>query len=89
MNNPLLQQLDLNTISSQLYPKDSKSNNFPWLWLGTWSLGGQGYGKTDLAESKACIDYAIDRGIRYFDTAEFYAKGRSHSLLSSFIILSE
>ncbi len=52
------------------------------LWLGTWSLGGEGFGPTDLGESLATIQMALEMGIKWFDTAGFYAHGRSEELLA-------
>ena len=54
----------------------------PWLWLGTWSMGGEGFGPHDLSLSMRTLELAFERGIRHFDTAGFYAQGRSEELLS-------
>ncbi|MCP4699730.1 MAG: aldo/keto reductase [Gammaproteobacteria bacterium] len=53
-----------------------------WLWLGAWSLGGEGFGRTDARESRAVLDLALHEGIRHFDTAGFYAHGKSELLLA-------
>ena len=52
------------------------------LWLGTWSLGGEGFGPVDARESRKIIEYALEKGITHFDTAQFYAHGKSESHLS-------
>lgn len=52
------------------------------LWLGTWRLGGEGFGPSNLKESLESIEYAYELGIRYFDTADFYAHGKSNEILS-------
>lgn len=52
------------------------------LWLGTWSLGGEGFGPVDARESRKIIEYALEQGITHFDTANFYAHGKSESYLS-------
>ena len=52
----------------------------PQLWLGTWSMGGQGFGPTDLGESRAVLETAFENGITHFDTANIYAKGQSETL---------
>ena len=54
----------------------------PWLWVGTWSMGGEGFGPHDLSLSMRTLEHAFERGIRHFDTAGFYAQGRSEELLS-------
>lgn len=50
--------------------------------LGCWALGG-GYtwGDQDAGQSIATIHRALELGINAFDTAEFYAAGRSEELL--------
>lgn len=52
------------------------------LWLGTWRLGGEGFGPSNLKESIESIEYAYELGIRHFDTANFYAHGKSNAILS-------
>src|SRR5262245_25487357 len=58
--------------------------------LGGWAIGGattwQGrhpvsYGETDDAESIRAIQYAVEHGITFFDTADAYGAGRSERLL--------
>ncbi len=51
------------------------------LWIGTWSLGGEGFGPVDLRESVKTLQFAFDKGITQFDTAGFYAHGKSETLL--------
>ncbi len=67
-----------------LYPVEGKSP-FPWLWIGTWSMGGEGFGPHDLRESLQILKRAIAEGITHFDTAGLYAHGRSEELLSKAI----
>ena len=57
----------------------------PFMWLGTWTLGGEGFGKTDLGESLQVLKKAIDYGIRHIDTAGFYAHGESEHLVSKIL----
>jgi len=54
----------------------------PWLWLGTWSMGGEGFGKSDAHEAEAVLNRAFEQGVRHFDTAGLYAHGRSEELLA-------
>lgn len=52
------------------------------LELSILGLGCNNFGmKTDLAESRAVIDAAIDHGINFFDTADMYGETRSESFL--------
>jgi len=44
-------------------------------------MGGEGFGPHDLSESLSTLKAAFDAGIRHFDTAGFYAQGRSEELL--------
>lgn len=55
--------------------------SLPWLWLGGWSLGGEGFGPHDEREARRTVEYALYVGVRHFDTAGFYAGGRSEALL--------
>jgi aryl-alcohol dehydrogenase-like predicted oxidoreductase len=54
----------------------------PWLWIGTWSMGGAGFGQSSLDESLNVLNKAYRSGVRHFDTAGFYARGRSEELLA-------
>ncbi len=52
------------------------------LALGCWALGGgSGWGEQDEGEAIATIHAALDHGIRFLDTAEAYAGGRSEEIL--------
>ncbi len=74
-----LSRIESDTLYS---PVDDKGGcSFPWLWLGTWSLGGEGFGRVDLGESVEVIKKAFHAGIRHFDTAPLYAHGKSEMLL--------
>ena len=68
-----------------LIPKDPSNVKFPWLWIGTWSMGGEGFGSHDERESLQVLESAVEKGIRHFDTAGFYAHGRSEELLRKVI----
>jgi aryl-alcohol dehydrogenase-like predicted oxidoreductase len=57
----------------------------PHLWLGTWALGGEGFGAVTADTAQSVIDRAIDAGIHHFDTAGFYAHGKSEVLLGKAI----
>lgn len=49
--------------------------------FGTWAIGGS-WGKTTDAESLSALDYAIDQGVNFFDTADVYGDGHSEKLLA-------
>ncbi|WP_194816059.1 aldo/keto reductase [Nocardia sp. XZ_19_385] len=64
--------------------------------LGTNGIevGGQGlgcmgmsefYGESDLTESRATLDRALEFGITLFDTADIYGSGHNEELLSDFV----
>jgi aryl-alcohol dehydrogenase-like predicted oxidoreductase len=61
----------------------------PRLGMGCWAIGGPffagdtplGWGDVDDDESIAAIDRAIERGIRFFDTASNYGAGHSEEVL--------
>lgn len=53
------------------------------LWIGTWSMAGDGYGFTDARLARHALHTAYDNGVRCFDTASFYGNGRSEALLRS------
>src|SRR3989344_378842 len=57
--------------------------------FGCWQLGGelsiagtpQSYGEIDESKAKRAIGSALDRGINFFDTADFYGLGKSEYIL--------
>lgn len=49
--------------------------------VGLWAVGGDQWGPTDDKESLAMIDAALDAGVNFFDTADFYGQGHSEELL--------
>ena len=69
----------------KLSPVRDLDHKHSLFWLGTWSLGGEGFGPSDLRESKRTLEAALDAGVRYFDTAGLYAKGKSEELLGASI----
>ncbi len=69
----------------KLYPKDPANTKTPWLWIGTWSMGGEGFGPHDERESLEVLNAAAENNIRHFDTAGFYAHGKSERLVQKII----
>ena len=49
--------------------------------FGTWGLGGDSYGPIGAGEAKAVLCEALDRGVTFFDTSDFYGAGQSETLL--------
>ncbi len=68
-----------------LLPIDPCHADTPWLWIGTWSMGGEGFGNHDEQESLEVLALAAANNIRHFDTAGFYARGTSEKLLQKII----
>ncbi|MEX0347522.1 MAG: aldo/keto reductase [Rhizobiaceae bacterium] len=72
--------------------------NLGRMGMGTWALGGPffagqgwrssdgaplGYGDTDDRESTRAIHCALERGIRFFDTADAYGTGHAEKVLGA------
>ncbi|GGK50146.1 aldo/keto reductase [Nocardia camponoti] len=59
------------------------------LTVGTQGLGCMGisefYGDSDLAESRATLDHALDAGVTMFDTADMYGDGHNEEFLADFV----
>lgn len=51
------------------------------LSFGTWAIGGS-WGSTNDQESLKALDYAMDQGVNFFDTADVYGDGHSEELLA-------
>ncbi|WP_273852621.1 aldo/keto reductase [Guptibacillus spartinae] len=49
--------------------------------FGTWAIGGA-WGKTNDAQALESLQYAIDAGVNFFDTADVYGDGHSEKLLA-------
>jgi aryl-alcohol dehydrogenase-like predicted oxidoreductase len=49
--------------------------------LGTWSIGGLGWGGADEAAAIRTIHGALDMGVNLFDTAPIYGKGLAEEIL--------
>jgi len=54
--------------------------------LGLGCMGmSEFYGPADEAESRATVEMAVDRGISFLDTADFYGAGKNEELLSDIL----
>jgi len=49
--------------------------------FGLWAAGGDAWGTTEDHDIFSAIDYALDHGINFFDTADVYGGGHSEELL--------
>ena len=49
--------------------------------FGLWAAGGDVWGPTDDQKIFNAIDYALDQGVNFFDTADVYGGGHSEELL--------
>jgi aryl-alcohol dehydrogenase-like predicted oxidoreductase len=49
--------------------------------IGLWAAGSDQWGKTDDQEILDAIDYALEQGVNFFDTADVYGSGHSEELL--------
>jgi aryl-alcohol dehydrogenase-like predicted oxidoreductase len=49
--------------------------------LGLWAAGGNDWGATDDQEIFDTIDFSLDAGINFYDTADVYGLGHSEELL--------
>lgn len=54
--------------------------------FGAWGIGGSNnddiaYGKTDDQVSIETLRYALDRGVTFYDTSDFYGGGKSETLI--------
>ena len=61
------------------FPLGKTGRMHPPLGLGLWALGR--WRPEDEARTKATIGHALERGLRWFDTAEVYGAGRSERIL--------
>lgn len=61
------------------FPLGSTGKLHPPFGLGLWALGR--WAREDEARTKAAVGRALERRIRWFDTAEVYGNGRSERLL--------
>ncbi|MCA0171883.1 aldo/keto reductase [Bacillus sp. RAR_GA_16] len=49
--------------------------------FGTWAIGGA-WGKTNDSQALESLQYAIDAGVNFFDTADVYGDGHNEKLLA-------
>lgn len=49
--------------------------------FGLWAAGGDAWGPTDDQKILDAVDYALDHGVNFYDTADVYGGGHSEELL--------
>lgn len=64
-----------------LYRKFCKNENISAIGFGSWAIGGADWGKTDDEKSIKAIITAIENGVNFIDTADFYGFGHSEILI--------
>ena len=52
------------------------------LGVGTWAIGGFGWGRIDDSDSIAALRKAWDLGINFFDTADIYGFGHAEEIIA-------
>lgn len=55
--------------------------NITEIGFGLWAAGGDQWGATDDQQVFDAIDYALDQGMNFYDTADVYGSGHSEELL--------
>ena len=63
-------------VIGKVYTKKFKNLDISAIGFGLMRLP-QKFGEPDVAETQKMVDYAIEHGINYFDTAWFYHSGKS------------
>lgn len=53
--------------------------------IGTWAIGGAGWGDVNKKESMETIETMIERGVNLIDTAPFYGLGESEKIVGEVI----
>jgi aryl-alcohol dehydrogenase-like predicted oxidoreductase len=53
--------------------------------MGCWAIGGTKWGRVDEEDSVKAINKALELGVNFFDTADFYGFGHSEELLGKVI----
>ncbi|MHB8571481.1 MAG: aldo/keto reductase [Candidatus Dormibacteria bacterium] len=66
----------------ELRPLGSRGPRISLVGLGTWAIGGAGWGPADDDDAVAAIRRAVDLGVNWIDTADIYGKGHSEELVA-------
>lgn len=67
------------TPPAEDHPLAGTTLRHPGIGLGLWALGR--WTHDDEARTRSVVERALDRGVRWFDTAEVYGAGRSERIL--------
>ena len=49
--------------------------------FGAWGLGGDAYGVIEESQAGQLLEYALEKGINFYDTSELYGNGRSEKII--------
>ncbi|MEZ0396337.1 MAG: aldo/keto reductase [Anaerolineales bacterium] len=72
----------MDATSSLRLRRLGKSNlNVSEIGFGLWAAGGDYWGPTDDRAVLDAIDYALEQGVNFYDTADVYGSGHSEELL--------
>ncbi|MDD3244485.1 MAG: aldo/keto reductase [Eubacteriales bacterium] len=68
------------------YKRLGKSDmNVSVITVGTWAIGGQGWGDVDRKQSIEAINTMLDNGVNFIDTAPIYGQGYSEEVVGEAI----
>lgn len=73
--------MNTNTTSFRFRVLGKSKLEISEIGFGLWAAGGDQWGATDDREVLNAIDYALDHGINFYDTADVYGGGHSEELL--------
>jgi aryl-alcohol dehydrogenase-like predicted oxidoreductase len=74
-------EMNMNTASLKERTLGKSGLVISEIGLGLWAAGGDQWGATDDREIFDTIDFSLDSGITFFDTADVYGMGHSEELL--------
>eukprot|EP00559_Dactyliosolen_fragilissimus_P004104 CAMPEP_0184862120 /NCGR_PEP_ID=MMETSP0580-20130426/6638_1 /TAXON_ID=1118495 /ORGANISM="Dactyliosolen fragilissimus" /LENGTH=393 /DNA_ID=CAMNT_0027359853 /DNA_START=217 /DNA_END=1395 /DNA_ORIENTATION=+ len=78
---------EMSTVTKAAAASSSTAISLPSMGLGAWAWGDSlfwGYNPKQDDDLKQVFDYALDKNLAFFDTAELYGLGRSEMLLGKF-----
>src|SRR5579863_1064180 len=65
-------------------PLGSTGRTHPAIGLGLWAMGR--WTREDEARTRAALERSLERGVRWYDTAEVYGTGRSERMLGDALV---
>jgi aryl-alcohol dehydrogenase-like predicted oxidoreductase len=73
--------MNTNTISLRCRVLGKSKLEISEIGFGLWAAGGDQWGTTDDRDVLNAVDYALDHGINFYETADVYGGGHSEELL--------